>query len=71
MEVIEVSAFDADDLASILEDHLTWRQLRKLAKWNDLKQYSYLDKRGLSIMLAYTAHNRTKRQKQHRVIPSA
>ena len=50
-----------DDLADLLEDTLTWRQLRKLAKRNHIRQYSYLGKRGLSMCLAYQAINRIKR----------
>lgn len=50
-----------DDLAALLEDTLTWRQLRKLAKRNHIRQYSYLGKRGLSMCLAYQAINRIKR----------
>jgi hypothetical protein len=51
----------AEDLALILEDTLTWRQLRQLAKRNRIHQYSYLGKRGLAICLAYKAENRAKR----------
>lgn len=55
---------DAEELASLLEDTLTWRQLRKLAKRNRIRQYSYLGKRGLAICLAYQAENRVKRYHQ-------
>jgi hypothetical protein len=50
-----------EELAEILEESLTWRQLRFLAKHNNLNQYSYLGKRGLSVSLAYQAHNRVLR----------
>lgn len=52
---------DPEELAQILEDVLSWRQLRKLAKANKLRQYSYLGKRGLSLYLAYQAENKLKR----------
>lgn len=54
----------AEDLALILEETLTWRQLRQLAKRNRIRQYSYLGKRGLAICLAYQAENRVKRYHQ-------
>lgn len=54
----------AEDLAQLLEDTLTWRQLRQLAKRNRIRQYSYLGKRGLAICLAYQAENRVKRYNQ-------
>lgn len=57
----------AEDLALILEDTLTWRQLRQLAKRNRIRQYSYLGKRGLAMCLAYQAANIAKRY-QHSVI---
>jgi hypothetical protein len=53
-----------EELAEILEDVLSWRQLRKLAKENKLKQYSYLGKRGLSLYLAYQAENKLKRYRK-------
>jgi hypothetical protein len=48
-------------LAAILEDALTWRQLRGLAKTKGMRQYSYLGKRGLSLALACLSINQTKR----------
>lgn len=48
-------------LAAILEDVLTWRQLRVLAKTKGMRQYSYLGKRGLSLALACLSINQTRR----------
>lgn len=50
-----------EELADHLKDVLTWRQLRKLAKRNQVHQYSYLNKKGLAVMLAYQAFNRASR----------
>ena len=54
--------FNPEQLSEHLFDLLTWRQLRKLAKRNGLLQYSYLDKKGLSKLLAYNAFNRYARK---------
>lgn len=51
-------------LAGHLSEVLTWRQLRKLAKRNHIKQYSYLNKRGLATVLAYQAFNKASRYPQ-------
>lgn len=56
MEIITI-----DMLAHHLEDVLTWRQLRKLAKQNRIKQYSYLGKKALATALAIQSFNRAKR----------
>ena len=61
---LELTITEPEELASILEDVCTWRQLRNLAKRNGIRQYSYLGKRGLSICLAYQAENRAKRYNQ-------
>jgi hypothetical protein len=53
-----------DTLAGHLADVLTWRQLRKLAKRNHIKQYSYLNKKGLAMVLAYQAFNKASRYPQ-------
>jgi len=53
-----------DTLAGHLADVLTWRQLRKLAKRNHIKQYSYLNKKGLAMVLAYQAFNKASRHPQ-------
>ena len=58
---LELNIETPDDLAMILEDILTFRQLRRLAKRNKIHQYSYHDKHGLAICLAYQAHNKAKR----------
>lgn len=58
---VDVTVSDAEELALLLEDTLSWRQLRQLAKRNRIHQYSYLGKRGLAICLAYQAENRAKR----------
>lgn len=50
-----------DELAAILEDCLTWRQMRTLAKRHKLRQYSFLGKRQLSMLLAITAMNKVRR----------
>lgn len=50
-----------DELAAILDDCLTWRQLRSLAKRHKLKQYSYLGKRHLAQLLAITTINKIHR----------
>ena len=50
-----------EQLAHHLTDVLTWRQLRKLAKRNNLHQYSYLNKKGLATVLAYQAFNKASR----------
>jgi hypothetical protein len=52
-----------ETLALILEDVCTFRQLRYLAKRNKVRQYSYLNKRGLSVCLAYAAENKIRRQR--------
>ena len=51
-------------LASHLSEILTWRQLRKLAKRNNIHQYSYLNKKGLASILAYQAFNKASRNPQ-------
>jgi hypothetical protein len=61
---MELIIRNPEELAEILEDVLSWRQLRKLAKENKLKQYSYLGKRGLSLFLAYQAENKLKRYRK-------
>lgn len=56
------NVFNPEQLSEHLCDLLTWRQLRKLAKRNGLSQYSYLNKKGLSKLLAYSAFNRHARK---------
>lgn len=51
-----------DELAAILEDCLTWRQLRSLAKRHRLRQYSFLGKRHLAQLLAITTINKIHRE---------
>ena len=58
---MDLTVQDAEQLSLILEDTLTWRQLRQLAKRNGIRQYSYLGKRGLAVYLAYQAENKAKR----------
>jgi len=53
--------FTVDQLAAHLEDILTWRQLRKLAKRNKISQYSYLGKKQLAQVLAIQTFNRAQR----------
>lgn len=53
--------FTIDQLAQHLEDILTWRQLRKLAKRNRLCQYSYLGKKQLAQLLAINTFNKAQR----------
>ncbi len=53
--------FTVDQLASHLEDILTWRQLRKIAKKNKLTQYSYLGKKQLATLLAIQTFNKAQR----------
>ena len=53
-----------DTLAGHLSEVLTWRQLRKLAKRNHIRQYSYLNKKGLAMVLAYQAFNKASRHPQ-------
>jgi len=53
--------FTIDQLAHHLEDILTWRQLRKLAKKNKLCQYSYLGKKQLAQLLAINTFNKAQR----------
>jgi hypothetical protein len=53
-----------EELADHLIDVLTWRQLRQLAKRNQIHQYSYLNKKGLAKMLAYQAFNKASRYPQ-------
>ena len=50
-----------ETLAKHLSEVLTWRQLRKLAKRNNIHQYSYLNKKGLASILAYQAFNKASR----------
>lgn len=50
-----------DELAAILEDCLTWRQMRTLAKRHKLRQYSFLGKRQLAMLLAITSMNKVRR----------
>jgi hypothetical protein len=58
---MDLTVANAEELAQLLEDTLSWRQLRQLAKRNRIRQYSYLGKRGLAVFLAYQAANRLKR----------
>jgi primosomal protein N'' len=53
--------FTIDQLAHHLEDILTWRQLRKLARKNKLTQYSYLGKKQLAQLLAIQSYNKAQR----------
>lgn len=53
--------FTVEQLAQHLEDILTWRQLRKLAKRGRLSQYSYLGKKQLAMMLAINTFNKAQR----------
>ena len=53
--------FTIDQLAHHLEDILTWRQLRKLAKKNKINQYSYLGKKQLAQLLAIQTFNKAQR----------
>lgn len=53
--------FTIDQLAHHLEDILTWRQLRKLARKNKLTQYSYLGKKQLAMLLSIQSYNRAQR----------
>ena len=53
--------FTIDQLASHLEDILTWRQLRKIAKKNKVTQYSYLGKKQLAMILAIQTFNKAQR----------
>jgi hypothetical protein len=53
-----------EELAIHLSEVLTWRQLRKLAKRNNIHQYSYLNKKGLASILAYQAFNKASRNPQ-------
>jgi hypothetical protein len=50
-----------EELAEHLMDVLTWRQLRRLAIRNNIRQYSYLNKQGLATVLSYQAFNRASR----------
>jgi hypothetical protein len=52
-----------DELSAILEDCLTWRQMRSLAKRHKLRQYSFLGKRQLAQLLAITATNKIRRER--------
>jgi hypothetical protein len=52
------------ELADHLSEVLTWRQLRKLAKRNKIHQYSYLNKKGLALVLSYQAFNKASRYPQ-------
>lgn len=51
-----------EEMAQWLEESLTWRELRKLAKRNGIKQYSYHTKKRLAILLAYQSFNRLARK---------
>jgi hypothetical protein len=53
--------FTIDQLAHHLEDILTWRQLRKIAKKNKITQYSYLGKKQLAMILAIQTFNKAQR----------
>jgi primosomal protein N'' len=53
--------FTVDQLANHLEDILTWRQLRRLAKRNRISQYSYLGKKQLAQLLAINTFNKAQR----------
>jgi hypothetical protein len=53
--------FTIDQLANHLEDILTWRQLRKIAKKNKITQYSYLGKKQLAMILAIQTFNKAQR----------
>lgn len=48
--------------AGWLEECLTWRQLRTLAKRHRVHQYSYLNKRRLSLAISIYAYNRIARK---------
>lgn len=48
--------------AEWLEECLTWRQLRNLAKRHGVRQYSYLNKRRLALSISITAYNRIARK---------
>jgi hypothetical protein len=67
---MEVRPNDVVWLASILEDTLSWRQLRALAKARQLHQYSYLGKQGLSLSLACASINKAKRILKANVVRS-
>ena len=67
-DAMELNPNDVLWLGEILEDTLTWRQLRALARHNQLKQYSYLGKRGLSLSLAGLSINKAKRLLKSNVV---
>jgi len=67
---MEVKLNDVMWLADILEETLSWRQLRSLAKARRLHQYSYLGKRGLSMSLACASINKAKRILSSNVVRS-
>jgi hypothetical protein len=52
---------ELETLAEHLEECLTFRQLRKLAKRNNLSQYSYLGKKDLAHLLALNSFNKLRR----------
>jgi hypothetical protein len=52
---------ELETLAEHLEECLTFRQLRKLALRNKLKQYSYLGKKELAHLLALNSFNKQRR----------
>lgn len=51
-----------EEIAEWLESCLTWRQLRSLAKRNKIRQYSYLTKHNLAMVLAIQTHNKLCRK---------
>ena len=50
-----------EELAAILFDCMTWKQLRQLAKREKIRQYSYLRKEHLAMLLAINTHNKKAR----------
>ncbi len=50
-----------EELAAILYDCMTWKQLRQLAKREKIHQYSYLRKEHLAMLLAITTQNKKSR----------
>lgn len=50
-----------EELAAILHDCMTWKQLRHLAKREKIRQYSYLKKEHLAMLVAITTQNKKSR----------
>jgi len=50
-----------EELAAILFDCMTWKQLRQLAKREKIRQYSYLRKEHLAMLLAIHTQNKKSR----------